>query len=149
MKPIRTVLALTLCLAITACSGVTSEDQSKTAETTGEKSTVITTASGLQYEVLQEGTGASPSATDEVTVHYKGELTDGTEFDSSYKRGQPARFPLNRVIGGWTEGVQLMKEGAKYRFTIPPELGYGANGAGGTIPPNATLIFEVELITVH
>jgi len=110
---------------------------------------VITTPSGLKYEVLKEGTGAKPTATSNVTVHYRGTLTDGKEFDSSYKRGQPATFPLNRVIKGWTEGVQLMTEGSKYKFTIPPELGYGAAGAGGSIPPNATLIFEVELIKVN
>jgi FKBP-type peptidyl-prolyl cis-trans isomerase FkpA len=84
-----------------------------------------------------------------VTVHYAGTLTDGTEFDSSYKRGKPATFPLNRVIPGWTEGLQLMKEGSKFRFTIPPDLGYGARGVPGTIPPNSTLVFEVELISVN
>jgi FKBP-type peptidyl-prolyl cis-trans isomerase len=113
-----------------------------------ETGKVTTTASGLKYEVLKEGEGPKPSATDNVTVHYKGTLTDGTVFDSSYDRGQPATFPLNRVIKGWTEGVQLMSPGSKYKFTIPPELGYGAAGAGGKIPPNATLIFEVELIKI-
>ncbi len=110
---------------------------------------VKTTASGLQYEVLTEGTGPSPAATDTVAVHYEGKLLDGTIFDSSYKRGQPAEFPLNRVIPGWTEGVQLMKTGSKYRFTIPPELGYGAQGAGGVIPPNAVLVFDIELLGVQ
>jgi FKBP-type peptidyl-prolyl cis-trans isomerase len=114
------------------------------------KEGVKTTASGLQYKVLKEGAGKSPKATDTVQVHYKGTLLDGTEFDSSYKRGQPAKFPLNRVIPGWTEGVQLMKEGAKYQFTIPSKLAYGERGTpGGPIPQNATLIFEVELITVE
>jgi FKBP-type peptidyl-prolyl cis-trans isomerase len=114
-----------------------------------KKEGVKTTASGLQYKVLKEGTGKSPQATDKVEVHYKGTLLDGTEFDSSIKRGQPATFPLNRVIPGWTEGVQLMKEGAKYQFTIPSKLAYGESGTpGGPIPPNATLIFEVELISV-
>lgn len=109
----------------------------------------MTTDSGLEYEVLVAGSGASPSATDSVTVHYVGTLTDGTEFDSSIKRGKPATFPLNRVIPGWTEGLQLMQEGAKYRFTIPSDLGYGARGVPGTIPANATLIFEVELLSIN
>ena len=114
-----------------------------------KKEGVKTTASGLQYKVLKEGTGKSPQATDTVQVHYKGTLLDGTEFDSSIKRGQPAEFPLNRVIPGWTEGVQLMKEGAKYQFTIHPKLAYGERGTpGGPIPPNSTLIFEVELIAI-
>ncbi|MBF7074392.1 FKBP-type peptidyl-prolyl cis-trans isomerase [Glaciecola sp. MH2013] len=109
---------------------------------------VVTTESGLQYEVLTEGTGASPaSASSTVKVHYKGTLLDGTEFDSSYSRGEPATFPLNRVIAGWTEGVQLMKEGAKYRFHIPSNLAYGER-ATGKITPNATLVFDVELLEV-
>ena len=113
-----------------------------------QKEGVRTTPSGLQYEVLTEGTGKRPKATDTVEVHYRGTLLDGTEFDSSYKRGESISFPLNGVIRGWTEGLQLMKEGSKYRFTIPAELAYGASGAGGTIGPNETLIFEVELIKV-
>ena len=112
------------------------------------KEGVITTASGLQYKVLTEGSGKSPTATDTVVCHYRGTLLDGTEFDSSYKRGEPAEFPLNRVIPGWTEGVQLMKEGAKYQFFIPSNLAYGPRGAGGVIGPDATLIFEVELIKI-
>ncbi len=110
---------------------------------------IKTTASGLQYLVLTEGNGASPKATDNVTVHYKGTTIDGKEFDSSYSRGAPATFPLNRVIAGWTEGVQLMKEGAKYRFFIPSNLAYGERGAGRDIGPNAALIFDVELIKVN
>ena len=98
----------------------------------GKKSGVHTTASGLQYEVLREGTGKSPKATDKVQVHYKGTLLDGTEFDSSYKRNAPIDFPLNHVIAGWTEGVQLMNEGAKYRFVIPSKLAYGQRGAPGS-----------------
>lgn len=106
------------------------------------------TASGLQYVVEKEGTGAQPTAEDEVTVHYTGKLLDGTVFDSSVNRGEPATFPLNRVIPGWTEGVQLMKEGAKYTFFIPSDLAYGPQGVPGAIPPHSTLIFEVELIKV-
>ncbi|MEZ3532093.1 MAG: FKBP-type peptidyl-prolyl cis-trans isomerase [Muribaculaceae bacterium] len=106
------------------------------------------TASGLQYVVEKEGTGAQPSATDEVTVHYTGKLLDGTVFDSSVNRGEPATFPLNRVIPGWTEGVQLMKEGAKYTFFIPSDLAYGPQGVPNAIPPHSTLIFDVELIKV-
>jgi len=109
---------------------------------------VRTTASGLQYIVEKEGEGAQPSAEDEVTVHYTGRLLDGTVFDSSVSRGEPATFPLNRVIPGWTEGVQLMKEGAKYTFFIPSDLAYGAQGVPNAIPPHSTLIFEVELIKV-
>ena len=112
------------------------------------KPSVITTASGLQYEVLSEGTGPSPLRTDTVAVHYEGKLIDGTVFDSSIARGEPAVFPLDQVIPGWTEGVQLMKTGSKFRFTIPAELGYGARGAGAVIPPNAVLIFEIELLGV-
>jgi len=110
---------------------------------------VHTTASGLQYEVLHEGNGPRPTPADTVAVHYEGRLLDGTVFDSSIARGQPAVFPLAGVIPGWTEGVQLMKVGSKYRFTIPPELGYGAHGAGGVIPPNAVLVFEVELLGIQ
>lgn len=109
---------------------------------------VVTTASGLQYEVITEGTGASPSATDQVTVHYHGTLIDGTVFDSSVDRGQPATFPLNGVIPGWTEGLQFMKEGGKTKLFIPSDLAYGDQGAGELIGPGATLIFEVELIQV-
>ncbi len=109
---------------------------------------VITTKSGLQYEVLKEGNGKKPKATDKVRCHYEGTLINGEVFDSSYKRNEPAVFGLNQVIAGWTEGVQLMQEGAKYRFYIPYLLGYGESGAGGMIPPYATLIFDVELIEV-
>jgi FKBP-type peptidyl-prolyl cis-trans isomerase FklB len=111
-----------------------------------KKEGIKATASGLQYKVIKEGTGPQPKATDTVTVNYRGTLIDGTEFDSSYKRGQPATFPLNAVIKGWTEGLQLMKAGSKYQLFIPASLGYGDRGAGGDIGPNSTLIFEVELI---
>ncbi|WP_371187086.1 FKBP-type peptidyl-prolyl cis-trans isomerase [Thalassotalea maritima] len=109
---------------------------------------VVVTDSGLQYQVIKQGEGAKPAATDTVKVHYKGTLIDGTEFDSSYARNQPIEFPLNRVIKGWTEGVQLMSVGSHYKFFIPAELGYGEQGAGQTIPGNATLIFEVELLDI-
>lgn len=115
----------------------------------GKKENVKTTASGLQYIVEKEGEGAQPSAEDEVTVHYTGKLLNGTVFDSSVNRGEPATFPLNRVIPGWTEGVQLMKEGAKYRFFIPSDLAYGPQGVPNAIPPHSTLIFDVELIKVN
>ena len=108
----------------------------------------VTTASGLVYESLKEGAGESPKATDTVKVHYKGMFLDGKEFDSSYKRGEPTEFPLNRVIPCWTEGVQRMKPGGKAKLTCPPAIAYGAAGAGGVIPPNATLNFEIELISV-
>ncbi|OAI18724.1 peptidylprolyl isomerase [Methylomonas koyamae] len=111
-----------------------------------KKPGVVTTASGLQYQVVTEGSGAQPGPTDNVTVHYQGTTIDGKEFDSSYKRGAPASFPLNRVIPGWTEGLQLMKEGAKYRLFIPAKLAYGERGAGRDIGPNSALIFDVELI---
>lgn len=109
---------------------------------------IKTTPSGLQYEVLTEGTGAKPGATDTVTVNYKGTLLDGTEFDNSYKRGEPATFPLNRVIPGWTEGVQLMTIGSKYKFYIPYQLAYGINGTG-PIPGGSVLIFEIELLSIN
>ena len=108
----------------------------------------VTTASGLVYESLKEGTGDSPKATDTVKVHYKGMFLDGKEFDSSYKRGEPTSFPLNGVIPCWTEGVQRMKPGGKAKLTCPPAIAYGSRGAGGLIPPNTTLNFEVELISI-
>jgi len=114
----------------------------------GKREGVVTTKSGLQYEVLQEGTGRSPKATDKVRCHYEGRLLNGEVFDSSYQRGEPADFGLNQVITGWTEGVQLMKEGSKFRFYIPYLLAYGERGAGSQIPPYSTLIFDVELIKV-
>ena len=109
---------------------------------------IITTSSGLQYEVLVKGEGDSPKVTDEVTVHYHGTLIDGTVFDSSVERGQPATFPVNGVIPGWVEALQLMKPGAKYKLFIPSDLAYGERGAGQMIGPNSTLVFEVELISV-
>ena len=131
-------------------------EKGKTAKAEGEqflaenakKEGVKTTASGLQYQVLRDGNGKQPKATDQVECHYEGTLIDGTKFDSSYDRGQTATFPLNQVIAGWTEGLQLMHEGAKYRFFIPYQLAYGERGAGASIPPYAALIFDVELVAV-
>lgn len=117
-------------------------------EKNAARSGVTVLPSGLQYEVLREGTGRKPKATDSVKCHYEGTLVDGTVFDSSCRRGEPAVFPLNGVIRGWTEGLQLMQEGAVYRFFIPYNLAYGENGAGASIPPYAALVFEVELIEV-
>jgi FKBP-type peptidyl-prolyl cis-trans isomerase FklB len=113
-----------------------------------KKEGVKATASGLQYKSLKEGSGPQPKATDTVTVNYRGTLTDGTEFDSSYKRNEPATFPLNGVIKGWTEGLQLMKEGSKYQFVIPAALAYADRSPGAGIPPNSVLVFEVELVKV-
>ena len=127
----------------------TMEEGKQFLEENGKRDGVITTASGLQYEVLQEGTGNKPTSDrSRVTVHYEGKLTNGKVFDSSYKRNQPASFGLNQVISGWTEGVQLMPQGSKFRFYIPSELGYGARGAG-SIPPHATLVFDVELLETN
>jgi FKBP-type peptidyl-prolyl cis-trans isomerase FkpA len=132
---VRTLLCAAA-LSLVACAAMT--------QPTGP----LTTKSGLVYQSLKDGTGASPAATDTVTVHYRGTLADGREFDSSHKRGQPAEFPLNRVIPCWTEGVQMMKPGGKARLTCPPAIAYGERGAGSVIPPNATLQFEVELLSV-
>lgn len=116
--------------------------------TNAKKEGITVLPSGLQYTVINEGSGRKPKATDSVKCHYEGTLIDGTVFDSSYRRGEPATFPLNGVIAGWTEGVQLMSEGAKFRFFIPYHLAYGSRGAGQSIPPYAALIFDVELIEV-
>ena len=131
-----------------AAGKVAKEEGSKFLAENAKKDGIIVTKSGLQYEVLTEGTGKKPKATDTVRCHYEGRLLDGTVFDSSYKRNAPADFGLQQVIAGWTEGVQLMAEGAKYRFYIPYLLAYGEGGAGASIPPFATLIFDVELIKV-
>lgn len=118
-------------------------------EINGKREEVLTTPSGLQYEVLTEGTGAQPTAKDTVQVHYTGKLIDGTVFDSSVERGEPATFGVTQVIPGWVEALQLMKEGAKWRLFIPSALAYGPQGAGGVIGPNQTLIFDVELLKVY
>lgn len=124
------------------------EDGERFLAENAKKEGVTVLPSGLQYTVIKEGTGANPVATDRVKCHYEGTLPNGTVFDSSYKRGEPAVFPLNGVIAGWTEGVQLMKEGSKYRFFIPYHLAYGERGAGQAIPPYAALVFDVELLEI-
>lgn len=149
---VRVVFAVGILALLLACSKQNPEQaqQAKQAGTTfltenGKKPGVITTASGLQYQILQTGSGAKPLATDSVTVNYKGTFIDGQEFDG----GKDISFPLNGVIAGWTEGVQLMQEGAKFRFFIPPDLAYGEHGAGRAIPPNSTLVFDVDLLKVN
>ena len=126
----------------------TSDDGEAFLEANGQRSEVVTLPSGMQYEVLVAGDGAKPAATDTVTTHYEGSLIDGSVFDSSVARGTPASFPLNRVIRGWTEALQLMSVGSKWRLFIPPDLAYGARGAPPSIPADATLIFEVELLSI-
>ena len=136
-------------VAIAVASGVSAAlAQSEVVDKAAAEKGAVKTPSGLVYRALTEGKGASPKETDVVSVHYKGTFPDGKEFDSSYKRGQPTEFPLNRVIKCWTEGVQLMKVGGKAKLTCPPTLAYGEKGAGNTIPPNATLQFEVELLAI-
>lgn len=130
-------------------SGENAEAAEKFFAENAKKEGVKTTQSGLQYEVITEGKGEKPKASDRVSVHYTGKLLDGTVFDSSVERGEPATFPLNAVIPGWTEGLQLMTVGSKYKLYIPPELGYGERGAGPKIGPNAALVFEVELLKVE
>ncbi|MFO1266689.1 MAG: FKBP-type peptidyl-prolyl cis-trans isomerase [Rubrivivax sp.] len=144
--------ALAACAVVLAPLGAayaqqTAASNDPLAAAAAEKGAVVT-PSGLVYLALKEGQGPSPGATDTVRVHYRGRFPDGREFDSSYSRGQPASFPLNRVIRCWTEGVQRMKVGGKAKLTCPPAIAYGERGAGGVIPPNATLQFEVELLGV-
>lgn len=134
--------------AAAAIAKVNSEAGETFLKENGTREGVKTTESGLQYEVIEEGNGAMPKAGDDVTVHYTGTLIDGTVFDSSVERGAPATFGVTQVIPGWVEALQMMKEGAKWRLFIPSNLAYGPNGAGGIIGPNATLIFDVELIKV-
>lgn len=136
------------CLALTLLAQVAMAQNPVTTAAAKEPGAVVT-PSGLVYRSLKDGSGASPTASDKVTVHYKGTFPDGREFDSSYKRGQPIDFPLNRVIACWTEGVQRMKVGGKAKLTCPPEIAYGARGAGNAVPPNATLLFEVELLGIQ
>ena len=143
-------LAASLTLSSSLMSQTSNLEQGQAfLKTNASKPGVHTTPSGLQYLVLEEGKGKSPKATDTVLVHYKGNLLDGTEFDSSYKRNEPISFPLNGVIPGWTEGVQLMKEGGKMQLFIPSNLAYGSRGAGGVIAPDSTLVFDIELLKVQ
>ena len=170
-KVLAMTMAVALMMGMASCNGNSTDTSSSTTEETtpdygqqikdnktlgrefmeqnAKNDSVNQTKSGLQYMILQEGNGAKPGPTDEVTVHYTGRLLDGTVFDSSVDRGEPATFPLDQVIPGWTEGLQLMSEGSKYRLFIPSELAYGSQGSGDKILPNATLIFDVELIKVN
>jgi FKBP-type peptidyl-prolyl cis-trans isomerase FkpA len=141
MRHLALALPLLALVPLTACTA-----PANLAALTGTAKTTL--PSGVIFESMQAGSGASPKATDTVKVNYRGTLPDGREFDSSYKRGQPASFPLNRVIPCWTEAVQLMKPGGKARITCPPKTAYGERGAGAAIPPNATLTFEIELISI-
>ncbi|WP_416547006.1 FKBP-type peptidyl-prolyl cis-trans isomerase [Limnohabitans sp. DCL3] len=145
----KTALRLSfITLTLTLLAQAAMAQNTVTAAAAKEAGAVVT-PSGLVYKSLKDGSGASPTASDKVTVHYKGTFLDGREFDSSYKRGQPIDFPLNRVIACWTEGVQRMKVGGKAKLTCPPEIAYGARGAGSAVPPNATLLFEVELLGIQ
>jgi len=148
MKTALRLSCLAFALNLTLLAQVAMAQNAVTTAAAKEEGAVLT-PSGLVYRSLKDGSGASPKATDKVTVHYKGTFPDGREFDSSYKRGQPIDFPLNRVIACWTEGVQRMKVGGKAKLTCPPEIAYGARGAGSAVPPNATLLFEVELLGIQ
>ncbi len=148
------MLRSALILLLVACFSPLAADEKDSASPSEAKvrepAKVITTASGLKYRVLQLGVGRdAPELDDRVTVHYSGKLPDGTEFDNSRKRGRPISFPLSTVIEGWTEGLQLMTEGAKYQFIVPPELAYGEKGVSGIVGPQATLVFDVELLKVE
>ncbi len=142
----RSILFAGFCSLLVSCTAGPQADVAAAAA--AKEAGASVTASGLVYRSLKEGSGASPAATDTVKVHYRGSFPDGREFDSSYKRNEPTEFPLNRVIPCWTEGVQKMKVGGKAKLTCPAEIAYGSRGAGGVIPPNATLQFEIELLSV-
>jgi FKBP-type peptidyl-prolyl cis-trans isomerase FkpA len=142
-------LLRTTSLALALSIGTLTWAQNATTAAAAKEPGAVVSSTGLVYRALKEGNGASPKASDTVKVHYRGTLPDGKEFDSSYQRGEPIEFPLNRVIPCWTEGVQRMKVGGKAKLTCPPQIAYGANGAGGVIPPNATLLFEVELLGIN
>jgi FKBP-type peptidyl-prolyl cis-trans isomerase FkpA len=143
------LLVASVCVVVSGlCVSPFSWAQSDAAASAAKEKGAVVTASGLVYLSLKEGSGPSPSATQTVKVHYRGTLPDGKEFDSSYKRNEPTSFPLNRVIPCWTEGVQRMKVGGKAKLTCPPKIAYGEKGAGSVIPPNATLHFEIELLSI-
>jgi FKBP-type peptidyl-prolyl cis-trans isomerase FkpA len=148
MKTSLRLSCLGLAITLTILAQAAMAQNAVTTAAAKEEGAVVT-PSGLVYRSLKDGNGASPTASDKVTVHYKGTFPDGREFDSSYKRGQPIDFPLNRVIACWTEGVQRMKVGGKAKLTCPPEIAYGSRGAGSAVPPNATLLFEVELLGIQ
>jgi FKBP-type peptidyl-prolyl cis-trans isomerase FkpA len=139
------LLATTLATALLATTAATAQTAPSGGASAGS---TTTTQTGLVFQLMKPGQGQSPTASDTVRVHYRGTLMDGSEFDSSFKRGQPAEFPLNRVIPCWTEGLQRMQVGASARLTCPPSIAYGSRGAGGVIPPNATLRFDVELLAI-
>ncbi|WP_428423122.1 FKBP-type peptidyl-prolyl cis-trans isomerase [Methylibium sp.] len=140
-------IAPLLCTALLSLSALAAQAQPDVLANAAKEPGAVVTPSGLVYQSLKDGSGGSPRPSDVVKVHYSGKLTDGREFDSSYKRGQPIEFPLNRVIPCWTEGVQRMKVGGRAKLTCPPDIAYGPSGAGGgLIPPNATLVFEIELL---
>jgi FKBP-type peptidyl-prolyl cis-trans isomerase FkpA len=148
-RPSRALrLAAAAALLAGAATGALADDSAALAAAAKEQGATVA-ADGLVYRSLKDGTGASPAATDVVKVNYRGTFVDGKEFDSSYAHGQPISFPLNRVIPCWTEGVQKMKVGGKAKLTCPSAIAYGARGAGGVIPPNATLVFEVELLAIN
>ncbi|MDZ7937137.1 MAG: FKBP-type peptidyl-prolyl cis-trans isomerase [Rhodoferax sp.] len=136
-------------LALALSTGALAWAQDATTAASAKEPGAVVSSTGLVYRALKEGSGASPKASDTVKVHYRGTFPDGREFDSSYKRGEPISFPLSGVIPCWTEGVQRMKVGGKAKLTCPPQIAYGARGAGGVIPPNATLLFEVELLGIN
>ncbi len=147
MKPIA-LIALALCGNVLVTTPTAAQPANDAASAAAREAGAVVTPSGLVYRSLREGKGAHPKAEETVKVHYHGTLPDGKEFDSSYSRGQPAQFPLNRVIKCWTEGVQRMQVGGKAKLTCPPAIAYGERGAGAAVPPNATLHFEVELLDI-
>jgi FKBP-type peptidyl-prolyl cis-trans isomerase FkpA len=149
MKKVFRLATLSAALVTLSLSTSTVWAQDAVTAAAAKEAGAVVTPSGLVYRTIKDGTGASPAASDKVKVHYRGTFPDGKEFDSSYKRGEPIEFPLNGVIPCWTEGVQRMKVGGKAKLTCPSAIAYGARGAGGVIPPNATLLFEVELLGIN